>query len=345
MSAAPIRIGLLFDFPQHDGGDSFATAVDLGLSTVALDRPVELVRALAAGLPAGTALDVEQKFASLEQQGVLAIVGPSISDNGLVVRDLADARGAAVHQLHGRRDHAQRAHVPLPGRLARRRAGRPRRHLAKSRGIDRVAVVHDRSPVGRTTPTGSSWRAPPLGSKSRPAAPSPRSPKKPRSWSTAWPRRSPTASSTWASGWRPAPLLSPSTVSAGTCPSWPTPRSCSATPGRTGAAVVGRLGVRRHGERRQRATRSTPGAEPAHGGRPAGRRRVRHRPHPRRGDPPDRPPDQSGGREGLERVKRLPASSGHDGTTMGFGRWDHGALKGPYLVLREWRDGASVEVA
>jgi hypothetical protein len=48
--------------------------------------------------------------------------------------------------------------------------------------------------------------------------------------------------------------------------------------------------------------------------------------------------------EGLERVKRLPASSGRDGTTMGFGHWDHGALKGPYLVLRQWRDGKSVEM-
>ena len=49
MSASPIRVGLLFDFPQHDGGDSFATAVELGLGTVQLDRPVELVRELAAG--------------------------------------------------------------------------------------------------------------------------------------------------------------------------------------------------------------------------------------------------------------------------------------------------------
>jgi hypothetical protein len=29
---------------------------------------------------------------------------------------------------------------------------------------------------------------------------------------------------------------------------------------------------------------------------------------------------------------------------MGFGRWDRGALKGRYLVLRSWRDGASVDV-
>ena len=82
------------------------------------------------------------------EQGVLAIVGPSISDNGLIVRGLADAAGLAVHQLHGRRDHPQRVHVPLPGRLARRGAGCPRRSPAVA-GIDRVAVVHDRSPVGR----------------------------------------------------------------------------------------------------------------------------------------------------------------------------------------------------
>jgi len=28
---------------------------------------------------------------------------------------------------------------------------------------------------------------------------------------------------------------------------------------------------------------------------------------------------------------------------MGFGNWDRGALKGEYLVLREWRNGTSVE--
>jgi ABC-type branched-subunit amino acid transport system substrate-binding protein len=54
---------------------------------------------------------------------------------------------------------------------------------------------------------------------------------------------------------------------------------------------------------------------------------------------------RDGLRDGLERVKRLPASSGHDGTLMGFGQWDRGALKGPYLVLREWRDGKTVQYA
>jgi branched-chain amino acid transport system substrate-binding protein len=53
---------------------------------------------------------------------------------------------------------------------------------------------------------------------------------------------------------------------------------------------------------------------------------------------------RDGLREGLERVKRLPATCGREGTTMGFGAWDHGALKGEYLVLRQWRDGETVQV-
>jgi hypothetical protein len=30
---------------------------------------------------------------------------------------------------------------------------------------------------------------------------------------------------------------------------------------------------------------------------------------------------------------------------MGFGHYDHGALKGRYLVLRQWLDGKTVQVA
>ncbi|MGA2521716.1 MAG: ABC transporter substrate-binding protein, partial [Acidimicrobiales bacterium] len=54
---------------------------------------------------------------------------------------------------------------------------------------------------------------------------------------------------------------------------------------------------------------------------------------------------RQGLRDGLERVKLLAASSGMDGTTMGFGHYDHGALKGRYLVLRRWTGGKSVQVA
>ena len=48
--------------------------------------------------------------------------------------------------------------------------------------------------------------------------------------------------------------------------------------------------------------------------------------------------------DGLRRVKQLPATSGYEGTLMGFGAWEHAALKGHYLVMREWRDGQSVQI-
>ncbi len=38
---------------------------------------------------------------------------------------------------------------------------------------------------------------------------------------------------------------------------------------------------------------------------------------------------------------RVPATIGREGTTMGFGRWERSALKGEFLVLRQWRDGRS----
>jgi branched-chain amino acid transport system substrate-binding protein len=47
---------------------------------------------------------------------------------------------------------------------------------------------------------------------------------------------------------------------------------------------------------------------------------------------------------GLEQVKWLPAAEGEEGTTLGFGIQDRGALHGRYLVLRQWLGGRSVEV-
>src|SRR5439155_24393752 len=93
----PVKIGVLYDFPQGDGGGSFEEALRVGLdaSVEQRDRDVELIAHAARGLPGGSAHDVTLGFAALADAGVLAIVGPSISDNGLVVRDLADRAGIA----------------------------------------------------------------------------------------------------------------------------------------------------------------------------------------------------------------------------------------------------------
>lgn len=54
---------------------------------------------------------------------------------------------------------------------------------------------------------------------------------------------------------------------------------------------------------------------------------------------------REGVKAGLEQVKWLPAAEGMEGTLLGFGIQDRGALHGRYLVLRQWLDGESVEVA
>lgn len=60
-----------------------------------------------------------------------------------------------------------------------------------------------------------------------------------------------------------------------------------------------------------------------------------------------RAPDftRDGVKSGLEQVKWLPAAEGHEGTLLGFGIRDRGALHGRYLVLRQWQGGTTIEAA
>ena len=87
-------------------------------------------------------------FRDLETAGCLAIIGPSISDNGLIVAPLADA--AELSCLNYTGGERTRGHYGFhyqvgsleeePVLLAQRLA---------TRGLRRPAVVSDRSPVGR----------------------------------------------------------------------------------------------------------------------------------------------------------------------------------------------------
>jgi hypothetical protein len=80
-ATAPILIGVLYDFPQGDGGVLFEEAVHLGLAEVRaggrLDRPVELVSRQAHGLPAGTAHDVARTFAAPSRSSSTSACWPS----------------------------------------------------------------------------------------------------------------------------------------------------------------------------------------------------------------------------------------------------------------------------
>jgi ABC-type branched-subunit amino acid transport system substrate-binding protein len=347
MTAAPIVIGSLFDFPQADEGASFLDAVRLGLDDVAatgrLDRPVELVRHLARGLPAGTARDVENGFDDLEALGALAILGPSISDNGLIVRDLADDAGLpCINYTGGEHTRSEFMFHYQVGSLEEEPAVLAR-HLVDE-GRRTVAVIHDHSPVGRRYAeffeqarglvglevTGSASIAPlaedaaALVSRLRAAEPDAllylglgvaartvALAMQDERWEVPVVTNSALMFGYGQRDWRAAwdGWVYVDTVADDN-------ETRARLRARSRASAAGPIGVAAYdlgrllGEGIARSVHLT----------------------------------RDGVREGLERVKQLPATSGREGTMMGFGVWDHAALKGPYLVLRSWREGRTVQV-
>ena len=151
-TTAPFLVGVLYDFPQADGGALFEDAVRTGIDEVAasgrIDRPLELVPRHAHGLPAGTAFDVEKTFAELVDTGVLVILGPTVSDNGLIVGPLADAAGVpCINYTGGERTRGEFMFHYQVGSLEEEPAVLAR--YVAGQGRASVAVAHDNSPVGR----------------------------------------------------------------------------------------------------------------------------------------------------------------------------------------------------
>ena len=94
-SVAPLKVGLLNDYPTKTGTDNdtvdalqlvFAEAVAAGL----VDRPIELVQRHVVGLPNGTYHAVERAFDELVAEGCLVIFGPCVSDNAVPLRRHVD---------------------------------------------------------------------------------------------------------------------------------------------------------------------------------------------------------------------------------------------------------------
>src|SRR5438067_2041091 len=148
-SPTPIRIGVLYDFPQGD--DLFVSGLRLGIDDAAgdrRDRDIEFVEQHGHGLPSGSEHEMVHAFDALRDKGVLAVVGPSISDNALIVAPLCDAaRLPAINYSGGERTRSQwMFHYQVgsleeePPLLAARMA---------ERGLRSAAVVFDQSPVGR----------------------------------------------------------------------------------------------------------------------------------------------------------------------------------------------------
>jgi branched-chain amino acid transport system substrate-binding protein len=341
---APVLVGVLYDFPQADGGALFEDALRLGLQSTrrAFDRPVELLSVHGRGLPSGSAYEIERGFEQLADAGVLALLGPSISDNALVVQPLSDRHGVpCINYSGGERTRSHWMFHYQVGSLQEEPVVLAA-HLA-TRGLPSVAVAHDRSAVGSLYAESfaqacgrqgvellSSAPVSPLAEDLGPlvqrlraggaeslcylglgvAARALALAVADEKWDVPVVANSALmfgyGRKDWRQGWEDwvyVDTVSDSNVERAALREL-SPRSAAGPIG-VAAYDMGRL----LGEAFERTAHLT----------------------------------RQGVHEALESVKALPAASGPPGTVMGFGPWDHGALKGPYLVLRTWRGGRTVE--
>ena len=345
---APMRIGVLHDRPPDDGGESFERMARLGVDEVAasggLDRPVEFVHEMGRGLPGGTARAVEDAFAALSDAGVLGIVGPAVSDNGLVARDLADAaKLPCINFTGGEQTRSEWMFHYQIGSLE----DEPilvARALA-ARGVTHVAVVMERSPSGRRYAEFFEQVCPALGieivtrvgvspvaqdlcdvveglRRNEPGA---------LVYLGLGLSAYPLGNALRELDWTPLVAANSALMFGYAYPDFA--RLWEGWLYVDGVADDNRL---------LRALRERLGPEAAPGpalpsaydlGRLVALGLGLSESLTRRGL-----------RDGLERVKGVPAALGREGTTMGFGQWERSALKGQFLVVRQWVDGESVEV-
>ncbi len=352
-SASAVRVGLLFDFDQGDGGEYFARGVRLGLDEVGAERrlgaPVELVLGHADGLPGGSAASVVAAYEALVDAGALAVVGPSISDNGLIVRELADEAGVAgINYTGGAITRSRCMFHYQVGSLEEEPYVLVDHLLATGRR--RIAVLHDDTPVGvnycmwlrravseREDERGDDLElahvaaVSPLADDLEPAV---------RAALAVEPdalvylglgvAARAVALGVEGCGWTGSVVANSALMFGYSRKAWragwdgwvyvdtisDTNTSRLALREKDAALAAGPIGVAAYDIGRLLGLGLAMADDWSH----------------------------AAVREGLERVKRLPASSGKEGTTMGFGQWDHAALKGGGLVLRVWRDGRNVEI-
>lgn len=345
--AEKVRVGVLYDTSDGPSGnersDTIRRAIEAVRAEGRLDAEVEVVEEFGLGLPSGTAEAVREAFDKLVAQDVLLIVGPAIGDNALLATPWADAVGIPMINWAG----AERARSEYMFHL---QVGSHEdeslvmaRHM-KSIGATRLGVVYDQSPIGTrhleyleseadligieivatadispVAETGDDQVAKVLGSQpdgfvylglglSAPGV----------------------ARALTASGWTGPRIMNTAGLRgyggefAQVCNNWIyidmhsdsnqalidlCERESIPKQGALWAALSHDLAVLT-AEGLARANELT----------------------------------RDGVKHGLEQIKWIPAAEGHDGTLLGFGIQDRGALHGRYLVVRQWVDGKTLQV-
>lgn len=352
---ASVKIGILNDMADLTGRDDdiptpgdltdwLEREIDAVREAGRLEADIEFVHAYALGLPSGTAEAVEQAYRQLAEAGVSLIVGPAIGDNALLATPLAERlriptiNWAGAERARGRWmfQHQVGSHEDESLVIARQMA---------SLGRKRLAVAYDLSPIGTRHLKYLDGEARVLGMKI--AAKEGISP------------LADDASVAVAALLDAAPdgivylglgLSAPPVSRALDRAGWDGPRIMN-TAGLRGYhgdfahACNGWLYIDMHSdgnttlkavmERIDAPCRQALAVAKGHDiGRLVAEGLARASDFTREGV-----------RLGLEQVKWLPAAEGHEGTLLGFGVHDRGALHGRYLVVRQWLGGETREVA
>ena len=355
--ADPILIGIIDDGvgsrdARESGGKAglyqqLETDMRLGVSRSrvarGLDRDVEFVHAEGIGLPSGTAFAVERAVEDLVGRGVLLIIGPATGDNAIAVTHLADRYETAMINWSASERARSEWMFHMQVGSHENESILMARHLA-DKGARRIGVVYDASPIGKRhldffedecrilgIGIGARLSISPIATDAAEVV-------------DELERFDPEGYVYMGLGWAGRELA-----------------KALADVDRSAPRVMNAAGMR--------------GADPEYARDIDGwvypdmysdSNRLLNDLRSELGDgrrrlgglafgfdigqliaeAVTRAPELTrlGIREGLERVKLVPAASGHDGTTLGFGRWEREALKGDYLVMRRWEDGTSVEL-
>jgi branched-chain amino acid transport system substrate-binding protein len=352
-----IRIGIIDDgvgsrdaAASGDGGAVYKQleldmqlAVDKVTGEGRLDRPVEFVHEEGIGLPSGTAFAVEQATAALVAQGVLLIVGPGTGDNAIVATPVADRYEMPMINWSASERARSEWMFHLQVGSHEDESILMARYLA-AHGLRRVGVLYDRSPIGRRhvdflaeecelLDVNVSTRVAihPLATEATALV-------------TALRDQDVDGLVYMGLGWAGREV-----ARARTALGWDVPRIMNAA-GMRGADpeyardIDGWAYPDMYSDDNEllQSLRAALGDD---------RRRVGglafgYDMGQLVAEGIARAPEltRSGIKDGLEHIKLVRAAEGHEGTSLGFGRWERGALKGRYLVLREWRDTVSVEL-
>jgi ABC-type branched-subunit amino acid transport system substrate-binding protein len=344
-----VRVGLLNDMADGppatgDVTEELRREIDAVRAEGRLDAQIEFVHAYGLGLPAGTAAAVERAFAELVAKDVVMIVGPAIGDNALIATPLAErAQVPTINWAGAERGRGEwMFHLQVGSHEDESLV--MARHM-KLVGANRLGVAFDQSPIGTRHLEYLYDEAAIIGIEVVAAEPiSPLAENADAEVSAVLSAR-PDGFVYLGLG-----LSTPPVAAALTARGWQGPRIMN-TAGLRGyhgdfAQVCdGWFYIDMHSDGNQTlaALREARGVPPEKAlwlakGYDLGRLVA---------EALARAPEFSreGLKLGLEKVKWLPAAEGEDGTLLGFGIQDRGALHGRYLVVRQWVGGKTVEIA